>query len=669
MERTTISELCQTVHYYTRNPSPAFEACLVLVLQSFQGRTFSVQKREGGGDVAVSHLPASSSVTFLSHLHHPPCHPSSTLYHPIIYIHSPMHQLSRLLSKLFPVIATYIIAKYALPHINTILHCSNTLSNFVRITYTVLFAIAMEYISRYSHCYLWHGKFLWWINGSHHHQYPAVGSTPVYGHNNPYVSPAIELNDAFAVFFATIATLAMWIGSEPPSTLTKDCSIGIGLGVTLYGLSYFVGHDIVAHERLGKGVANALRRAFPYMEQCASVHIRYHHKLTKRSNDSDPYGAPYGFWLGPSEVECLNRGQWYAPMPMSLKAISWIATLIFFASTIHSSLSPAAQAIVLLGCVGWCGSGTLSDNTTTSRRIGKLLSLNWQSTPSRLMPHGLSGLISVGIGSYLIFGHSLVGDLKPYTMQQPPYLIILYATATSWNALGGYMIVNTAPPNTRMLFRRCAILQVCLSYFIVRFLPHSSVLLIRLESNTITTSLRCLDLIVTISAVVCTLSFFDAVVDMSKQSVVLGQSIAFGIIGILLLSVYPIQLSLQGEEWWSCIQNRYPMQASGMIAYIYVPATVTFSLFLFGATLYQRKIMSASEYGIISLMVILVCLLATVLSQEIHIPDVSTQRIYLPCEDPAMDSLEEKVLEALDFSRYARSILTTVLGIKFESPA
>ncbi|EED90945.1 hypothetical protein THAPSDRAFT_263437, partial [Thalassiosira pseudonana CCMP1335] len=140
-------------------------------------------------------------------------------------------------------------------------------------------AIAMEYISRYSHCYLWHGKFLWWINGSHHHQYPAVGSTP--------------LNDAFAVFFATIATLAMWIGSEPPSTLTKDCSIGIGLGVTLYGLSYFVGHDIVAHERLGKGVANALRRAFPYMEQCASVHIR---------NDSDPYGAPYGFWLGPSEV-------------------------------------------------------------------------------------------------------------------------------------------------------------------------------------------------------------------------------------------------------------------------------------------------------------------------------------------------------------------------------
>lgn len=30
------------------------------------------------------------------------------------------------------------------------------------------------------------------------------------------------------------------------------------------------------------------------------------------------------------------------------------------------------------------------------------------------------------------------------------------------------MIVNTAPPNTRMLFRRCAILQVCLSYFIVR---------------------------------------------------------------------------------------------------------------------------------------------------------------------------------------------------------
>ena len=104
-----------------------------------------------------------------------------------------------------------------------------------------------------------------------------------------------------------------------------------------------------------------------------------------------------------------------------------------------------------------------------------------------------------------------------------------------------------------------------------------------------------------------------------------------------------------------------------MVAFIYIPATVSFSLTLFGATLYQRKILSANEFGLASLLVIVGCLLAAVLSQEVHIPDVSTQRIYLPCLDPPAGSFEERVLHALDFSRYARAILTKCFGIKFGS--
>mmetsp|Transcript_10714 Transcript_10714/g.16421 ORF Transcript_10714/g.16421 Transcript_10714/m.16421 type:complete len:146 (+) Transcript_10714:370-807(+) len=137
-------------------------------------------------------------------------------------------------------------------------------------------------------------------------------------------------------FFATLATGAMWAGSGNPSTLAKDCATGIGLGVTLYGFSYFIGHDIVAHERLGAGVANFFRKAFPYLDECASVHFQYHHKLSKRSDDHDPYGPPYGFWLGPYEVECLKRGEEYAQMPLAVKIVMWTSLGIFFAAIIQS---------------------------------------------------------------------------------------------------------------------------------------------------------------------------------------------------------------------------------------------------------------------------------------------------------------------------------------------
>ena len=105
-----------------------------------------------------------------------------------------------------------------------------------------------------------------------------------------------------------------------------------------------------------------------------------------------------------------------------------------------------------------------------------------------------------------------------------------------------------------------------------------------------------------------------------------------------------------------------------MVAYVYIPATETFSLILFGVTLFLRKIISPIELGIASFLVIFLCVFSTVLTQEVHIPDVSTQRIYLPCKDPLIpESWEGKVLRALDFSLYARSILVKFFGVDFES--
>lgn len=310
------------------------------------------------------------------------------------------------------------------------------------------------------------------------------------------------------------------------------------------------------------------------------------------------------------------------------------------------------------------------DSNAKPSRPNQLAALNWVSNPSRFMPHGLSGLLSIAIGLHLIFCHSLVGNLDPYTLNSTdgsvtisdvPCRVVAYAMATSWNALGGYRIVNKAPPNSRTSFKRCAILQICLSFYVLRFLPHMS----RIQFGGSKNILQVLDGIVTTTSVMCTLSFLEAAIDLSKTSMILGQAIVIGVFGIMLLSFYPIQLSIQGEDWWRCIQDRYPIQASGMVAYIYIPATVTFSSILFGATLYQRKIISSNEFGVVTMLTILICLLSTVLSQEVHIPDVSTQRIYLPCQDPPAGSWEEKILIALDFSQYARSILTRFFGIKF----
>lgn len=244
-----------------------------------------------------------------------------------------MRAVYKLLSKIFPV-AGAVIVMWALALAvygkGSMFHGRTLFSVGVRITYTALFTCAMEYVSRYLHAYLWHCRFLWWIHGTHHHQYPAFGSKPSYNHGNLYASPAIEFNDAFGCVFAVFATGLMWMGSGYPSALSHDCSFGIGTGVTLYGLSYFIGHDIVAHERCGKNVARGLKRMWPYLSECASVHVKHHHKL--KPGSGDPYGPPYGFWLGPNEIRYLAQGRQYAPMPRITKLLIWTSIGVYAGS-------------------------------------------------------------------------------------------------------------------------------------------------------------------------------------------------------------------------------------------------------------------------------------------------------------------------------------------------
>ena len=243
----------------------------------------------------------------------------------------------RLLKSVFPAGGCVVIGYWMLKY-GGVLFQGGWLSVSVRLFYTVLFAYAMEYVARYNHRYLWHSSQLWWLHGTHHHQYPKVGTPPLYGHMNRFVTPTIELNDLFPLAFAFIAVALISYGAQTPSYLAKDCWTGAAMGTTVFGLSYFTGHDIVAHERFGKRVALFLRSRWKYLDECAAVHFKYHHKMKKQPGD--PYGPPYGFWLGPAEVQAMKDGlRDYAPMPpriafvlKSSLAVAFVATFIRWAS-------------------------------------------------------------------------------------------------------------------------------------------------------------------------------------------------------------------------------------------------------------------------------------------------------------------------------------------------
>ncbi len=94
----------------------------------------------------------------------------------------------------------------------------------------VLLAFAfMEFVAWFTHKYVMHG-FLWLLHKDHH-------------------SPKrkrLERNDFFAVIFAIPSFLLIYLGALNSNEIMK-C---IGFGIALYGLSYFLFHDIYYHRRI-----------------------------------------------------------------------------------------------------------------------------------------------------------------------------------------------------------------------------------------------------------------------------------------------------------------------------------------------------------------------------------------------------------------------------------
>ncbi len=126
------------------------------------------------------------------------------------------------------------------------------------IIFLVAFAV-MEFVSYAAHRFVYHG-FGWKIHKSHHEPRKGI----------------FELNDIFPMIFATITISILLYGFADPG---RAEIVAAGLGITLYGVVYFVIHDLYIHRR-----AKWLRLRIPFLQYLKRAHA-IHHRY-----GGEPYG-------------------------------------------------------------------------------------------------------------------------------------------------------------------------------------------------------------------------------------------------------------------------------------------------------------------------------------------------------------------------------------------
>ena len=115
--------------------------------------------------------------------------------------------------------------------------------------------VMMEGVANVTHRHVMHG-WLWCLHESHHS--PREG--------------AFELNDFFAMFFATPSIIFIYLGVNVWSPL-----LWVGLGMTAYGFAYFAFHDGIVHRRLPV----RYRGRNPYMKRIIQAHYVHHATTSK----------------------------------------------------------------------------------------------------------------------------------------------------------------------------------------------------------------------------------------------------------------------------------------------------------------------------------------------------------------------------------------------------
>jgi len=128
---------------------------------------------------------------------------------------------------------------------------------------TIASVCAMEFVAWFAHKYLMHG-LLWSWHEDHHKPHEKDGF--------------FEKNDRFFLVFAIPSALSYIIGSSTSHTWL----FFVGVGISIYGLIYFLIHDVYIHRRFRwfKQLDNRYSRAI------LRAHGAHHAKQTKEDCES-----------------------------------------------------------------------------------------------------------------------------------------------------------------------------------------------------------------------------------------------------------------------------------------------------------------------------------------------------------------------------------------------
>lgn len=132
--------------------------------------------------------------------------------------------------------------------------------------WTLVAFLLMELLAYVLHRFLFHGM-LWRIHQTHH------------VHSESW----FEWNDLFSLGFAAVAiTLMVWGSADPLHSI----AFALGTGVTLYGLAYFVVHDVITHGRFFRWPVRS-----GWVDQVRRAHNRHHQDIGHHGQE------PYGLFL------------------------------------------------------------------------------------------------------------------------------------------------------------------------------------------------------------------------------------------------------------------------------------------------------------------------------------------------------------------------------------
>jgi beta-carotene 3-hydroxylase len=141
---------------------------------------------------------------------------------------------------------------------------------FVFIAWSAGAFMGMELLSYLLHRWVFHG-ILWKIHITHHTRRTGL----------------LEANDLFSFFFTGLAILLLVVGLSDP---LGNPAFAIGTGMTIYGMLYFVVHDLMTHRRFFP-----MSPAMRWMAMVRRAHLAHHQSIEKKGRE------PFGLFLFPYE--------------------------------------------------------------------------------------------------------------------------------------------------------------------------------------------------------------------------------------------------------------------------------------------------------------------------------------------------------------------------------